>query len=105
MSDRPAKPPRHWAELTAPERTDALQALGLPAYRADQLSRHYFERYEADPTTWSDLPAASREGVTALFPPLAVPVAERSADGGTTVKAAYRLTGGALVETVLMTYP
>jgi 23S rRNA (adenine2503-C2)-methyltransferase len=37
-----AKPPRHLADLDPDERRAAVAELGLPGYRADQLSRHYF---------------------------------------------------------------
>ena len=43
------RPPRHLADLTASERREAAVALGVPAYRADQLSRHYFARLTDDP--------------------------------------------------------
>ncbi|MCL2483544.1 MAG: radical SAM protein, partial [Propionibacteriaceae bacterium] len=99
------KPPGHWAGMSAGERTDTVRELGLPTYRADQLSRHYFERHEADPTTWSDLPVAQRDLVATVFPSLAEKVTEFSADQGMTVKSLYRLFGGALVECVLMRYP
>ncbi|MCL2471827.1 MAG: radical SAM protein, partial [Propionibacteriaceae bacterium] len=99
------KPPGHWAGMSVDERTDTVRELGLPTYRADQLSRHYFERHEADPTTWSDLPVAQRDLVATVFPSLAEKVTEFSADQGMTVKSLYRLFGGALVECVLMRYP
>lgn len=99
------KPPRHWAEMEAEERTDAVRNLGLPAFRAGQISKHYFARYEGDPSAWSDLPAAAREGVAELFPELLVKVTDRVADNGRTVKSLYRLSDGGLVECVLMVYP
>ncbi|MFI5069174.1 MAG: 23S rRNA (adenine(2503)-C(2))-methyltransferase RlmN, partial [Streptosporangiales bacterium] len=40
----PARPPRHLADLGPAERRAAAAELGGPAFRADQLSRHYFGR-------------------------------------------------------------
>jgi 23S rRNA (adenine2503-C2)-methyltransferase len=54
----------------------------------------------------TDLPAETRELlVSRLLPPLVEPVRSRSCDDGRTVKTLWRLTGGALVESVLMRYP
>lgn len=45
---RRGKPPSHLADLDAAGRKAVLAGMGLPPFRADQLSRHYFERFEAD---------------------------------------------------------
>jgi 23S rRNA (adenine2503-C2)-methyltransferase len=80
--------------------------LGLPAYRARQLSTHYFERLVGDPALMTDLPASGRdELVSTLLPPLLTSVNQRTADDGATVKTLWRLFDGALVESVLMRYP
>ncbi len=118
MSDRPTlplvfdeprgrvKPPRHLADLSPPERAEVVTGLGLPAFRAGQLSRHYFARLVDDPSAMTDLPAAGREElVAALLPSLMAPVHTLEADGGTTRKTLWRLGDGALVESVLMRYP
>jgi 23S rRNA (adenine2503-C2)-methyltransferase len=98
------KPPRHLADLTAAERREAVEAVGEKAFRAAQLSRHYFAGHE--PEQMTDLPAASREAlVAALLPPLLAPVRHVSADRGTTRKTLWRGHDGALVESVLMRYP
>ena len=55
---RRGKPPRHLADLDPQQRRAALSELGLPAYRADQLSRHYFTRLVDEPGAMTDLPAA-----------------------------------------------
>jgi 23S rRNA (adenine2503-C2)-methyltransferase len=103
---RRAKPPRHLADLAPDERADAVRELGLPAYRARQLSTHYFERLVDDPETMTDLPKAQRgELVEQLLPALLTPVSVREADHGATVKTLWRLFDGALVESVLMRYP
>jgi 23S rRNA (adenine2503-C2)-methyltransferase len=103
---RRAKPPRHLADLDAPARADVVRDLGLPAFRARQLSTHYFERLVDDPAQMTDLPASSRaELVETLLPTLLTPVNQRTADDGATVKTLWRLFDGALVESVLMRYP
>ena len=51
------KPPTHLADLDQEGRKKAMKEAGFPAFRADQLSRHYFERHEVDPEAMSDLPA------------------------------------------------
>ena len=43
------------------ERRAAVAELGEKPFRADQLSRHYFERLNSDPSPMTDLPAAARE--------------------------------------------
>lgn len=100
------KPPRHLLDLTAAERRAAVAELGLPAFRADQVSRHWLVRLENDPSTWSDLPAEARERIQrTLLPTLLNHVRSLNADAGATVKALWRLHDGALVESVLMRYP
>ena len=54
---RRGKAPAHLADLDAAGRKQVLKDLGLPAFRADQLSRHYFTHFEADPQRMSDIPA------------------------------------------------
>ena len=101
---RAEKAPRHWADLAPDERRAVVDGLGLPAYRADQVSRHYTATYEADPSAWTDLPAAARMAIAEWFPELLVTRAEQVGDRGTTVKTLYELAGGAVVECVLMRY-
>src|SRR3954454_10960745 len=101
-----AKPPRHLADLSLEERTSYAAELGLPAFRARQLSTHYFDRLVDDPAQMTDLPAATRaELVAAFLPPLMAPVRTLEADRGTTRKTLWRLFDNALVESVLMRYP
>jgi 23S rRNA (adenine2503-C2)-methyltransferase len=100
------KPPRHLADLDAVERKELVASLGLPGFRAQQLSHHYFARLVDDPALMTDLPAADRESlVEALLPPLMTPLRTLEADRGTTRKTLWRLFDGALVESVLMRYP
>ncbi len=100
------RPPRHLADLAPDERATALREDGHAAYRAKQLSVHYFERLVTDPERMSDLPKAHRDRLVAEhLPTLLTPVTELVADGGRTVKSVWRLHDGALVESVLMRYP
>ena len=102
---RRTKPPRHLADLTREEARAAVTELGQPAFRADQLSRHFYAGV-TDPALMTDVPAAARESLAAaLLPGLLTPVRHQSADGGRTRKTLWRLHDGALVESVLMRYP
>jgi 23S rRNA (adenine2503-C2)-methyltransferase len=100
------KPPRHLADLDAAERKELVSGLGLPGFRAKQLSTHYFSRLVDDPAEMTDLPAADREQLVAgLLPDLMTPLRTMQTDSGTTVKTLWKLFDGALVESVLMRYP
>ncbi|MFX4271176.1 23S rRNA (adenine(2503)-C(2))-methyltransferase RlmN [Propionibacteriaceae bacterium Y1685] len=100
------KPPKHWADLGVDERKEAVVAAGQPAFRASQLSKHWFERFSHDPADWTDLPAALRQDFAAeFFPPLLQEVKAQTCDNGDTEKLLWRLHDGALVESVLMKYP
>jgi 23S rRNA (adenine2503-C2)-methyltransferase len=80
--------------------------LGQPAYRADQLSRHYFGRLDDAADDMTDLPASVRgELVGALLPRLLTAIREQTCDRGLTRKTLWRAADGALVESVLMRYP
>ena len=101
-----ALPPRHLADLDPAERRAAVVAAGLPAFRADQLSRHYFDRLESEPAAMTDLPSTARSRLgDALLPALLTEVRRRETDGGSTRKTLWRLHDGTPVETVLMRYP
>jgi 23S rRNA (adenine2503-C2)-methyltransferase len=101
-----AKPPRHLADLSLDERRAYAVELGLPAFRARQVSTHYFDRLVDDPEEMTDLPAAQRDEIVAAFlPRLMTPLRTLEADRGTTRKTLWRLFDNALVESVLMRYP
>ncbi|MDO4888907.1 MAG: 23S rRNA (adenine(2503)-C(2))-methyltransferase RlmN [Actinomycetaceae bacterium] len=103
---RKGKPPVHLADLDVAGRKERAVQKGMQAFRADQLSRHYFDRHTVDPHDMSDLPSASRSEITAEFlPPLLTPVRDMRADGGRTIKSLFKLFDGAMVESVLMRYP
>jgi len=99
------KPPRHLADLDEAGRKELLAEMGLPGFRARQLSTHYFGRLVHDPAEMTDLPSAQREDlVRALLPDLMTPLRTMEADKGTTLKTLWKLFDGALVESVLMRY-
>ncbi|MCI6583683.1 MAG: 23S rRNA (adenine(2503)-C(2))-methyltransferase RlmN [Mobiluncus sp.] len=102
---RRGKPPRHFADLEVSERKVAVAEVGLKAFRADQIARHYFGRFEADPGEMTDLGAADRELAATLLPPLVKPVLTQEADKGWTQKTLWQLFDGSEVESVLMRYP
>ncbi|WP_149359963.1 23S rRNA (adenine(2503)-C(2))-methyltransferase RlmN [Lolliginicoccus suaedae] len=98
-------PPRHFADLDPAEHKSAVSELGLPAFRADQIARHYYGRLDADPHAMTDLPAAARATVAdALFPPLLEPVRHLACDRGETRKTLWKAHDGTLLESVLMRY-
>jgi len=100
------QPPRHWADLSPAQRREYVEAMGQRAYRARQLSAHYFEGLRDNPAEWTDLPSNVREALAEKFMPrLLTPIREIGCDGGTTVKTLWRMRDGALVESVLMRYP
>ena len=103
---RPAMPPRHLADLDLAARGEAVKGLGEPAFRAKQLSTHYFGRLVRDADEMTDLPASSRAKLTDdLLPQLLTPVRELACDDGATRKTLWKLHDGAMVESVLMGYP
>jgi 23S rRNA (adenine2503-C2)-methyltransferase len=103
---RRGKPPRHLADLTPAERKEAVESLGHKGFRAKQLSTHYFERLVESPEDMTDLPKAIRDDlVRDLLPTLLTPLVQRTADDGATIKSAWKLHDGAIVESVLMRYP
>ena len=84
---RASMPPRHLADLDLAGRRAAVADLGEPAFRAQQLSTHYFGRLVRDPAAMTDLPAASRDKLTSdLLPTLLTPQRELSCDDGATRK-------------------
>ncbi|MFE0590390.1 23S rRNA (adenine(2503)-C(2))-methyltransferase RlmN [Micromonospora echinospora] len=102
---RASLPPRHLADLDLEGRKALVAELGEPAFRARQISTHYFGRLVRDPARMTDLPAASRERLADdLLPKLLTPVRELACDDGATRKALWRLHDGSLVESVLMGY-
>jgi 23S rRNA (adenine2503-C2)-methyltransferase len=95
--------------MTGPSRYDAtpddVAALleGLPRYRVDQVWHGLYEQL-ASPEELTSLPKALRAAVADALPSALDVVAERTSDGGDTVKWLWRLHDGTEVETVLMHY-
>jgi 23S rRNA (adenine2503-C2)-methyltransferase len=99
-------PPRHLADLDEAGLLDAVAALGLPPFRAKQLTHQYYGRLIADPQQMTDLPAAARGQVAeALFPSLLTATREIACDAGQTRKTLWRAADGTTFESVLMRYP
>ncbi|WP_413227758.1 23S rRNA (adenine(2503)-C(2))-methyltransferase RlmN [Actinomyces marmotae] len=99
------KAPRHLADLGLAGRRAALAEAGLPAFRADQLSRHYFTRFTRRAAEMTDLPASVREQLAGeLLPELITEVRIMRADRGRTLKHLWELHDGVRVESVLMRY-
>ncbi len=99
------RPPRHLADLDRAGRRAAVEELGLPGFRADQLARQYYGRLCADPAEMTDLPAGVRDTVAqSLFPTLMTTVRHIACDDGTTRKTLWRLHDGTMLESVLMGY-
>jgi len=98
-------PPRHLADLDLPARRALVTELGETAFRANQISSHYFGRFARNVEEMTDLPAGSRERLgESLLPALLRPVREQVCDDGATRKTVWRLHDGSLVESVLMGY-
>ena len=105
-SPRVKQPSTHLADMTLAEREAKVKELGLPGFRAKQLSKHYFENYTSDPEQMTDLPKDRRAELSQeFFPPLLTEVKRIATDDNTTIKFLWRLFDGALVESVLMRYP
>ena len=105
-SPRVKQPATHLADLTLAEREAKIVEMGLPKFRAKQLSVHYFEHRTTSPEEMTDLPKDRRDELAeAFFPPLLSEVKKLVTDDGNTVKFLWRLFDGALVESVLMRYP
>lgn len=106
QAPRRGKPKRHLLDLSEMDRRAAVTELGLPAFRADQLSRQWLGRLSDRPEEWTDIPSTDRKIlVDSLLPVLLEPVRQQECDAGTTVKYLWRLHDGSLVESVLMRYP
>ena len=99
------KAPKHLADLAPADHKAWATELGFPGYRANQVATHYFSHLAHDPSTWSDIPADSRQTLAdALTPSLISLVRTVSCDNGMTRKDLWKLHDGVLVESVLMRY-
>lgn len=100
------KTPKHIADFPLKERKKFAEELGLPGFRADQVSRHWFGQLSDNYQEWTDLPAEDRQRISELLTPkLLTELKVQKADGGNTVKTLWKLHDGLLIESVLMHYP
>ena len=90
--------PAAWQAAAAPgghrsaERRDAVAATGQPAYRADQLSRHYFgARSATSPRCPTSPPRPARLSGAALLPRCSPTSGRCECDDGRTRKTLWRL--------------
>ena len=95
-------PPRHLADLDVAARRAAVVELGEKAFRAEQLSRHYFSGH--GPEQMTDLGPAARTTLAPLLPTLLSSVRQVECDDGATRKDLWRAHDGTLVESVTMRY-
>jgi 23S rRNA (adenine2503-C2)-methyltransferase len=77
---------------------------GEPRYRVEQVWDG-LHRQGLDPEEITTLPAGLRQRLADELPPALAEAARSSSDRGQTVKWAWRLADGQLVETVLLHYP
>jgi 23S rRNA (adenine2503-C2)-methyltransferase len=103
---RRGKAPEHLADLDAAGLRAAVGEVGLPGYRADQLARQYYGRFERDPDAMTDLPFAVRADVRQrLLPRLLTEVRQRpDRRGDGRRKRSGGCTTETLIESVLMRY-
>ena len=90
--------------MTLPELSEALKAMGQPAFRARQLYT-WLHRGARSYEEMTNLPAALRERLereAPILPPTVVRRQESARDG--TIKYLWQLADGNCVETVLMLY-
>jgi 23S rRNA (adenine2503-C2)-methyltransferase len=96
---------RSFFDLTPDAVRERIVALGVPAYRADQVLRWAYQRFVAAYAEMTELPAGLRERLTRELPLFAPPVlVERRSADGSTLKALLQLDPATEVESVLMSY-
>lgn len=101
-----ATTPPNLYDLTLPELEHVLDSWNQPAYRARQLYRHLYVNHTSAASAMTDLPRALRERLAAETHVGLLSLARlHVADGGQTRKALFQLPDGAVVESVLMSYP
>src|SRR5699024_4039372 len=98
-SPRVSQPQQHLADMSMDERIAAVEEMGLPAFRAKQISTHYFSHYVTDTEAMTDLPKDLRGEIQQrFFPHLLTEVRRLRTENGDTIKFLWRLFDGALVE-------
>jgi len=92
--------------LTIAALEEWLQVIGQAAFRAKQIRDSVWRHNAATAAELRGLPVALQEAVAAAFRVDTIEENEVTvSDGGLTEKTLHRLSGGALVESVLMHYP
>ena len=92
-------------DLTPADLREYVGAMGVPAYRADQLLGWAYKRLVDSYAAMTDLPAALRARLALELPMTNLPaVAEQRSADGSTRKLLLRLDDGNSVESVLMEY-
>ena len=95
----------HLVDLSVDERKAAMIELGLPGFRADQVSRHWFTRHSDDVESWTDISVDQRTVIKdALLPELLRPLRLMESDNKETLKILWQAHDGVLFESVLMKY-
>lgn len=103
---RKGKAPIHFADLDLADRNRLMEEIEVPAFRAKQLANHYFSRFITNPDEMTDLPKDMRQILCEkCFPTLLTRIQNQYADNGKTIKTAWRIFDGAVIESVLMRYP
>lgn len=98
--------PPHLVDLGVEAGIARVVEAGFPRFRCGQVQTHYTTHYTSDPALMTDLPAGKREEIAHLLvPQLLSQVRRLTTDNGDTIKFLWRLSDGALVESVLMRYP
>ena len=98
------KQPSFW-DLTPAELREYVGAMGVPAYRSDQLLGWAYKRLVDSYAAMTDLPVALRARLAHELPMTSLPaVAEQRSADGSTRKVLLRLDDGNSVESVLMEY-
>src|SRR5699024_5437966 len=102
---RVTQPAQHLADMPMADREAKVKELGLPAFRARQLSTHYFSHCTTDPADMTDLPADKRdEPAATFFPTFLTAVRRHEPHGRQTIKLLWKPSDAVLVESVLMRY-
>lgn len=105
VAPRRVPPPLHLADLGLAKAQELCVEKGYPKFRADQIAKHWYGRFDNDINDYTDLPSVQREEIFALLlPQLLNEVKTITCDNGITAKSLWRLHDGALVESVLMRY-
>ncbi|MFZ9841051.1 MAG: 23S rRNA (adenine(2503)-C(2))-methyltransferase RlmN [Candidatus Nanopelagicales bacterium] len=105
VAPRRQPPPTHLADLGLAKAQELCVEHGYPKFRAQQVAKHWYGRFESAPAAFTDLPATQRDEILQLLlPKLLTEVKQITCDNGTTAKSLWRLHDGALVESVLMRY-